>query len=358
MNNHLAPTNATLPASLLTPERAERMRTLFAEANSENTRNTYRKQFRYFVEWCSKHGVTVAGDTAIWPELLASHVEDLHHSGYRLDTIKARVRAVAAFHKEQQAHNQQAGKPVISSPAGHPIVTKLLKGAKNNIAGREQASGDFSQSKRKAEALWIEDLASICSKIDTTSLVGKRDLALVLVGWAGGFRRSELVGLQTTDVKRTEWGFLVTARNTKTKKTVTKQIRREAEHNLWCPARALEGWLTSAGITEGHLFRSFNMDGMNKKKPLVMTNKPLPDKCIETLVKKLASLAGLRPGKWSAHSLRRGYVSQHLAWGVSELAVRRQAGFTPTSPVFFEYVEEARDHTELRSMLSKPTVAR
>lgn len=350
----LALTNTTLPASIMSPDKVERMKALLDKSNAENTRMTYRKQFGYFLAWCTKNGVAFDERTIVTPELLALHIEDLHHQGYRLDTIKARLRAVAKFHREQQAQREQEGLPAVESPTGHHYVTGLFKGMKGTVAEREQVASDFSQSKRKALCMWVDDVHKVCQAVDKSTLAGVRDLAIILVGWAGAFRRSELVSLKVADLQPTEWGYLVSARNTKTNKTVTKQLRREPASSPWCPVRALEAWLAAAGIKEGFVFRSFNMAGMQRNKPLVLTDKGLPDKCVEMLVKKLAKRAGLREGKWSAHSLRRGYVSQHLAWGVEEQAVRRQAGFTATSPVFFEYVEEAKDHTEHRSMLSKP----
>jgi len=368
----------TASTSIMSPAKVERLRSLFDAAQADNTKKTYRKQFRFFLDWCSRHGVPMDSETVITPEVLAAHIEDLHHAGYRLDTIKARVRAVAAFHKEQQARFEKQGLATVASPTGHVLVTTVLRGMKNAIAGREQA-GDRGQSKRKAEALWIEDLRALCEVIDDTTLAGKRNLAMLLVGWAGGFRRSELVGVMFEHLAPKDWGYVVTLHSTKTKKTVTKQIRREEGSCKCCPVRALEDWLSAASITTGPVFRSFAKGG-------TITNRPVPDKFVEDLVKTaagtakprkpratkkktaadvatvlpdwLSGTAKLRPGKWSAHSLRRGYISQHLAWGFSEQAVRRQAGFTATSPVFFEYVEEARDHSECRSAMSKPAAGR
>lgn len=372
MNNTLATSNATLPA--VTAAAKKRIKNLFDAAQAENTKKTYGKQWNLFVEWCSRHGVTVEAETVVTPELLVLHLEDLYAAGHRLDTIKARIRAIAARHKVQAAGFTKQGVPAAPSPTGDVLVTTILRGIRNTIAEREQA-GDRSQSKRKAEAMWLEDLRAICDVIDTDTVAGKRNLAMLLVGWAGGFRRSELVGVKYEHVQPKDWGYLVTVHNTKTKKTVTKQIRREEGACKCCPVRALEDWIAAAGIASGPLFRSFEKGG-------TITSRALPDKFVEELIKAvtgsaaprksratkrtvkdaaktklpewLSDTAKLRPGKWSAHSLRRGYVSQHLAWGFGEQAVRRQAGFTPTSPVFFEYVEEARDHTECRSAMSKP----
>ena len=182
----LAVSNPTLPTSIMTPEKVERMKALLAKSNAANTVATYRKQFGYFLAWCTKNGVAMDKTTLITPELLGAHIEDLHHQGYRLDTIKARLRAVAKFHHEQQAQRERDGLPTVESPTGHHYVTGLFKCMKNTIAEREQVASDFSQSKRKALCMWVEDVHALCQAVDTSTLAGVRDLAMILAGWAGG----------------------------------------------------------------------------------------------------------------------------------------------------------------------------
>jgi site-specific recombinase XerD len=339
----------TLASRVVTKEKQERLRTLFEGANAENTKLTYNKQLQGFLRWCRANDVEFdLATSVVTPELLVDHIEDLHHQGYKLDTIKSRVRAIAALHKAQAfAFEKLHGKEGLlfpPSPTAHFTVTTALRGAKNSIAEQEQA-GNFEQAKKKALTLWHEDLVRLCKGIDTNELAGARDLALVLVGWCGGFRRSELVGVRVEHIEHHPWGLVVTVHKTKTGKPYKKQLKREAEHEVLCPVRALEAWLQRAGIEEGVVFRPVN-------KASVVGSTALCDKQVELVVKKYAKRAPLRAGKWSAHSLRRGYVSQHLAWGLEEQDVRRQAGFSPKSPVFYEYVEEAKDKTTVRSSVS------
>lgn len=352
------------PTRPLSEEKEERVRALFEGANAENTKRTYRKQLQGFLLWCQENKVNFdLGTSIVSPELLVDHIEDLHHQGYKLDTIKSRVRAIAALHKFQAVNFEKVqGKNGLNfppSPTAHPHVTTALRGAKNKIAEEEQA-GNFTQAKNKALTMWHEDLVQICKGIDTSKLAGVRDLALVLVGWCGGFRRSELVGIRLEHIEAQPYGLLVTIPKTKTGKPYKKQLKREAENEPLCPVRALEAWLHKAKISEGIVFR-----GVNKAQ--AVSPSGLCDKQVDLTIKKhTAKLtkavkneegevhlpAKLRAGKWSAHSLRRGYVSQHLAWNLEEQEVRRQAGFSPKSPVFYEYVEEAKDKSTVRSSVS------
>lgn len=352
------------PTRPISKEKEERVRSLFEGANAENTKRTYRKQLKGFLRWCQENKVKFDLDTSIVsPELLVDHIEDLHHQGYKLDTIKSRIRAIAALHKFQAVNFEKVqgnrGFTFPPSPTAHPHVTTALRGAKNNIAEKEQA-GNFEQTKTKALTMWHEDLVQICTGIDTSKLSGVRDLALVLVGWCGGFRRSELVGVRLEHIEPQPYGLLITIPKTKTGKPYKKQLKREADNQPLCPVRALEAWLHNAKISEGLVFR-----GVNKAQ--AVSPSGLCDKQVDLTIKKhTAKLTKaeknekgeviiapkLRAGKWSAHSLRRGYVSQHLAWGLDEQEVRRQGGFSPNGPVFYEYVEEAKDKSTVRSSVS------
>jgi integrase len=330
-------------------EKKERLNKLFENSNAENTKLTYTKQLRYFEEWCRAKGIQYGANCIVTPDVLVDHLEDLFTEGKRLDTIKARVRVIAAFHKWQAEAFRKLGKEIPPSPTASPIVTNLLKGIRVSIADKKQ-QGDTAQAKAKALCMWQEDLYRLCQaitepKVLTSSRAQKRALALVLVGWAGAFRRSELVAIKKSHLKPTAWGYIVTVPKTKTGNEYTKQLKREDSSAPWCPVRALEEWLEMVGNESEYVFPSFHKNGRFR-------NSHVPDKLVETIVGTYAEEAKLRPGKWSAHSLRRGYASQHLAWSVEEQQVRRQMGMTATSPVLHEYVEEATDYKTTRSSVS------
>ena len=338
-----------MPTPVQTEEKKERLNALFANSNAKNTARTYSNQLRYFEAWCKSKNIPFGVNYIVTPDVLLDHIEDLFNEGKRLDTIKARVRTVAAWHKLQAEGFRKLGKEIPPSPTASPLVSNLLKGIRVSIADKKQ-EGDSSQSKDKALCLWQEDLYKLCQaitspKVLTTTRVQKRALALVLVGWAGAFRRSELAAIKKSHLKATSWGYIVTVPKTKTGKEYTKQLKREDATAPWCPVRALEAWLEVVGSESEYLFPSFAKNGQLRK-------THVPDKLVEMIVKTYAEEAGLRAGKWSAHSLRRGYASQHIAWKVEEQQVRRQMGMTATSPVFHEYVEEAKDYTGTRSSVS------
>jgi site-specific recombinase XerD len=155
------------------------------------------------------------------------------------------------------------------------------------------------------------------------TLLGKRNRALLLLGFAGAFRRSELVGLNVADLEFCEDGVKVMLRKSKTDQQgagMVKAIPFSAPAQAgYCPVRALRAWLEAAGITEGPIFR-----------PTLRSGQVLPDalsgRAVARLVKDTAAAAGLEPSKYSGHSLRAGLVTTAILAGKSDSTIMRQTG--------------------------------
>lgn len=171
----------------------------------------------------------------------------------------------------------------------------------------------------KAPATTVEIRAMVETLPD--GLLGIRDRALILLGFAGAFRRSELVGLDVADQDVTRDGAVVTLRRSKTDQE--GQGRKVGipygSTPATCPVRALQGWLEASGIAEGPLFRHVDRYGR-------MHEGRLSDRAVALVVKRLASRAGLDPASYSGHSLRAGLATSAAAAGVSERAIMNQTG--------------------------------
>ena len=153
------------------------------------------------------------------------------------------------------------------------------------------------------------------------SLLGIRDKALILLGYAGAMRRSELVGLDVTDLAIAEEGLVVVIRKSK-----TDQVRAGrkigipfGENAATCPVRAVQAWIEEADIDEGPLFRSVNRHGH-------VGDTRLTDQVVADVVKRSLVAAGKSSRKFAAHSLRAGLITQAAMAGVSERAIQDQSG--------------------------------
>jgi integrase len=147
------------------------------------------------------------------------------------------------------------------------------------------------------------------------TLKGVRDRALLLLGFAGAFRRSELVALDVADLQETDDGFRVLIRRSKTDQDGRGQTIAIVRGHHACPVKAVKAWLSAAGITEGPLFRPVAKGGR-------LSSHRLTDKSVCDLVKAYADRIGLNATDFGAHSLRAGFLTSAARRGASVFKMR------------------------------------
>jgi integrase len=141
-------------------------------------------------------------------------------------------------------------------------------------------------------------------------LMAKRDRALLLLGFAGAFRRSELVALDVADLAEAAEGLRVTIRCSKTDQQGQGATIAIPRGTIACPVRAVREWLAAAGIAAGPVFRPVNRHGR-------VQQRRLSDQTVATIVKNAAARLGLDASCFSGHSLRAGFVTSAAARGAS-----------------------------------------
>jgi integrase len=153
------------------------------------------------------------------------------------------------------------------------------------------------------------------------ALLGLRNRALLLVGFGGAFRRSELVGLDAADVRFVREGLVLTLRRSKTDQEAAGELKAipYGERLESCPVRALQAWLEAAGITSGALFRPVTCWGR-------VAERQLSDQVVALVVKQRAVALGLDPRAYAGHSLRAGLATAAARAGVEERDIMRQTG--------------------------------
>jgi site-specific recombinase XerD len=171
------------------------------------------------------------------------------------------------------------------------------------------------------------------------SLIGLRDRALLLLGFAGALRRAELVGLDVNDFKETKAGSRLQVRASKTDQERRGHIIAIAPGKAACPIKALKVWLAAAEIMNGPIFRPIF------KGELVSTNR-LSDRSVAEIVKTHAKRIGINPATVSGHSLRAGFLTsaeQHGASVFKMMDVSRHKSIDTLS-VYIRDAEVFRDH--------------
>ena len=274
----------------------DQVREYIRVSKAENTLRGYQSDWRAFCAWSEGHGVCPLPAT---PETVAAYIAECA-GRLKVGSIQRRLNAIAEAHKAVGA----------DSPTSAGIVRNTLKGIKRTRG---------TAAVQKAPAL-TADIRAMVDAADA-GLIGARDRAIVLLGFAGAFRRAEIVGLDVSDLAFSRDGLTVTLRRSKTDQEAQgRKIGIPYGSNPeTCPVRTLQAWLEQAGVAEGPVFRSLNRHGHTQQGRLSGID-------VARVVKKLALRAGLDPAKYAGHSLRAGHATSAAASGASERSIMNQTG--------------------------------
>jgi len=289
-----------VPASPVTAltRLADQTRAFLEAAKAESTRRAYRADWAHFEAWCREHALPPLPAA---PETVALYLADLART-HKPGTLRRRLTVINRAHLT-------AGH---LSPATmqQPLVSEVLKGIR-------RTKGTAQAGKRP---LMTDQLRAMIEALPP-HLQGTRDRALLLIGFAGGFRRSELAALTVEDVSLEKEGLVIALRRSKTdqegqgRKVALPYGGRPAT----CPVRAYREWLREAAIGAGPIFREIDRHGRVEARALHKDS-------IGLIVKRAAARIGLKPSDYAGHSLRAGLATQAYLNGAGELAIMHQTG--------------------------------
>jgi integrase len=288
---------ASNPAALPFTAWNERVADYAARSKSAATIKAYASGWRDFLDFCEQREVNPlpASD-----ETVAAYLAALADRGAKAATIARRLVVISQAHKAAD----------LTSPTTSSLVSRTHAGIRRSLGTAQNG---------KAPAV-VDDLKRMLGKLPGTR-VGLRDRALLLVGFAGAFRRSELVSLDVADLDFTRAGLVITLRKSKTDQE--GRSRRigipYGSSEASCPVRSLQAWLESARISGGPVFR--RMDRFHRVQP-----GRLSDKAVALIVKRRAKAVGLDPSRYGGHSLRAGLATSAAAAGASERVIMAQTG--------------------------------
>lgn len=269
-----------------------------ARASSPNTRRAYEAHWRAFDAWCLSQGLIALPATG---EVLVAYLRELEqHTALAASSVSVRLAAI------QHAH-RLARQP---SPMADPRAVEVWEGYQ-----REHA-----RAPSQAWALEAGDVKRMLEQCPA-DLGGDRDAALLLVGFVGGFRRSELAALDVEDIQWHERGAIVTLRRSKTNAAGRLEVKAIPYLSpATCPARHLRAYLEAARIDSGAVFRAVGRDGWS------LRSERLSGGSVARVVKKLAAAAGLDATHYSGHSLRSGFLTTANRGRASTASMMRQTG--------------------------------
>ena len=289
---------------LITDLKTLELETLKNLKNSKaaNTLRAYRADFKDFSEFCIKNGLN---SMPTEPKILSIYLTHLALNS-KYSTLKRRIASISVIHK-MKGHYLDTK---------HPIIMENLHGIKR-VRGTNQKS---------KKPILINDLKSIINKIDEIKQPEKkkfRDKALILIGFSGGFRRSELVNIDYDDLEFVIDGVKIFIKRSKTDQSGEGMIKAIPyfDNKLFCPVTKLKEWIDFSQIKSGKIFN-------------------LSDKSIALIIKKYVSLSGLDPNKYGGHSLRSGFATSAAEFGAEERNIMAMTGHKTTQMVR-RYIQEA-----------------
>jgi len=266
-------------------------------SRSKGTQQLYAHHWRAFEGWCVETGVPALPAA---PEAIAAYASAVI-SEIKPATLQLRLAAISVRH-------QGAGLP---SPTRTELVRSVMKGIR-----REHGTAQV----RKA-ALVTEDIRAMIANLPGTDIKRARDRALLLIGFAGGFRRSELIGMDAAHLAFELQGLRITLPRSKTdQEGKGREIGiTGGRHRETCPVQAVRQWLDGAEIDSGPVFRPINRHG-------AVGSTRLSSVAVGLIIKGAAQAVGLDPTRFSGHSLRAGHVTAAAHGGAPVTSIKDQTG--------------------------------
>jgi integrase len=287
-----------------TPNIPDQVADYVRDSLAENTRRAYLSDLAHFESW----GGRIPGTADLVASYLATHAETL-----KVSTLVRRLASISKAHAARGFDN--------------PVRSELVKAT---LRGIKRSRGI---AQKEAKPLVKEDLFLTLDAMGDT-LKDARDRALLLIGFAGGFRRSELVAIDWHDIEHVRQGIIVRIRRSKTdQEGQGRKIGIPYGRTRWCPIAAVDQWHAKSGINDGAVFRPVDRHGK-------LSDGRLSGEAVSLVVKERVAAAAIEPTGYSGHSLRAGLATNAAQAGVSTWKIRAQTGHA-SDTMLARYIRDA-----------------
>jgi len=284
-------------------------------SKANNTIRAYKSDFKDFVLFCVQNGFKSLPSE---PKIVSLYLTQLSTKDIKISTIKRRLVSIGVIHKLK----------------GHYLDTKHPS-IIENLMGIKRRKGVNQKGKKP---LLINNLKKIINVIDEQQkeIIKKfRDRSIILIGFSGGFRRSEIVGLDYDDLEFVKEGLKINIKRSKTDQFGEGSIKGLPffDNSEYCPVVSIQNWIEISKISSGPLFRRFSK-GSN------LTEKRLTDQTVALIIKNYLNLAGIDSRNYSGHSLRSGFATTAAEAGVEERSIMAMTGHK-SSEMVRRYIKDA-----------------
>ena len=283
-------------------------------SKSNNTLRAYKSDFRDFGAFCAKHGFKSLPSE---PKIVSLYVTHLSKNA-KISTLRRRIVSISMVHKLKGHYLDTK----------HPVIVE-------NLMGIKRKKGSIQTGKKPLLINHLKQIINVIDEQKIEKIKKLRNKTLILIGFGGGFRRTELISIDHEDIDFVQEGVKITVRRSKTDQFGEGMIKGLPyfSNEKYCPVTNLKNWLILSKIKSGPIFRRF-------AKGSILTNHRLTDQTVVLIIKNYLKLAGIENQNFSGHSLRSGFATVAAESGADERSIMAMTGHKTTQMVR-RYIKEA-----------------
>ena len=283
-------------------------------SKANNTLRAYKSDFSDFNIFCIKHGLK---SLPTEPKIVAIYLTHLSKSS-KMSTLRRRLVSISVVHKMKGFYLDTK----------HPVIIE-------NLLGIKRVKGTIQKGKKPILINHLKAIINVIHDQKINELIKYRDKSIMLIGFGGGFRRSELISIDFEDLEFVSEGLKINLKRSKTDQFGEGMIKGIPffDNENYCPVKNLNKWLSLSNIKKGAIFRRF-------KKGSKLTENRLTDQTVVLIIKKYLKLAGIESSNFSGHSLRSGFATVAADSGADERSIMATTGHKTTQMVR-RYIREA-----------------
>ena len=284
-------------------------------SKSANTLRAYKSDFKDFSIFCIKHGLQSLPSN---PNTVSIYLTSLSKSEAKMSTLRRRLVSIGVVHKLKGHYLDTK----------HPIIIE-------NLLGIKRVKGSIQRGKKPILIKHLNKLIKVINNDIYPKIKKLRDKAIILIGFSGGFRRSEITSLDYEDIEFVEEGLKILVRRSKTDQFGEGHLKGIPYfvNSPLCPVKSLNEWINISKINSGAIFRKFN-------KGFGLSTMRLSDQSVALLIKNYLNLAGIDSKNYSGHSLRSGFATATAEAGADERSIMAMTGHK-NSQMVRRYIKEA-----------------
>jgi site-specific recombinase XerD len=283
-------------------------------SKANNTLRAYKSDFNDFGAFCAKHGFS---SMPTEPKVVSLYLTYLSANS-KISTLRRRLVSIGVVHKLKGHYLDTK----------HPVIIE-------NLMGIKRKKGSIQIGKKPILINHLKQIINVIDEEKIEKIKKLRNRTLILIGFGGGFRRTELISIDHEDIDLVEEGVKITLRRSKTDQFGEGLVKGLPyfTNEKYCPVTSLKNWLNLSKIKTGPIFRRFT-------KGSILTSHRLTDQSVALIIKDCLKLAGIENQNFSGHSLRSGFATVAADSGADERSIMAMTGHKTTQMVR-RYIRDA-----------------